>query len=330
MDSEDEDELLHLLEPIPTVDENFIPPASVQDAYDYEREVYDSSLQFSPPKSGHKTGNGVGSNNHSVRQLPGKHPGTDPLPDSAEEDWSFIRPCTGLELGRALSASESPAHLRQPHPRREITEIASSPTRRAISAVGRAHTITTQETATSTWSVLDDSHEYKPLKPFVRSPFTPLVMDRCPVLGLSAQMFLRTCFRIGEMFQQGSKCHTQGLDAVIELFARVNFSSRESGTTKQHFQFLDLWNDRAPYPNGILASYKTTGLAESESRVFLSRQEKKMARVLGRLKRDKKNEAWWLQVINIRETDWEEIRWTKRIVSGDDLAKKVKGNELFA
>jgi hypothetical protein len=43
-----------------------------------------------------------------------------------------------------------------------------------------------------------------------------------------------------------------------------------------------------------------------------------MARCLGRLKRDPRNPAAWLfHIINIRETDWEEIRWTKRIVSGD-------------
>ncbi|KAG9246629.1 hypothetical protein BJ878DRAFT_387015, partial [Calycina marina] len=152
--------------------------------------------------------------------------------------------------------------------------------------------------------------------PFIRPPFPSLVMDRCPINGLCAQSFLRTCFRIGEMYQAGSKCAAQKLDAIIELFARVNFSSREPGTSKQHFQFMDLWHDRAPYPNGILSSYRTSGLAESESRIFLSRDDKKMARVLGRLKRDIKNASWVLHIINIRPTDWEEIRWTKRIITG--------------
>ena len=101
---------------------------------------------------------------------------------------------------------------------------------------------------------------------------------------------------------------------MIELFARVTFSSRETGSTKQHFQFADLWHDRPPYPNGILANYKTTGLAEIESKVFLH-ENGKMARCLGRFKRDAKNSVWVLHIVNIRETDWEEIRWTKEIVS---------------
>jgi hypothetical protein len=126
------------------------------------------------------------------------------------------------------------------------------------------------------------------------------------------------------MFQGGAKCHALGLNAFIELFARVNYSHREPGTTKQHFQFLDLWVDRPPTPNGILASFKTTGLAESESRVFIECHEKKLARVLGRLQKDpkKRDSPWLLDIINIRGTDWEEIRWTRRIVSGDDLVKK--------
>lgn len=184
---------------------------------------------------------------------------------------------------------------------------------------------TTQLSPASVLAVLDDSHEYKPLPPFVRPPYTPSVMDRCPIVGISAQKLLRTCFRIGEMFQVGAKCNALGIDAVIELFARVCFSSREPGTTKQHFQFLDLWSDRAPYPNGILASFKTTGLAESESKVFLTSGEKKIARVLGKLKKDgQKGGPWKLEIINIRETDWEEIRWTCRIVSGNNLVKKER------
>lgn len=137
-----------------------------------------------------------------------------------------------------------------------------------------------------------------------------------------------TCFRIGEMFQVGAKCQALELDPVIELFARVNYSVREPGTTKQHFQFLDMWVDRPPNPNGILASFKTTCLVETESKVFIECNEKKMARVIGRLKKDrnKRDSPWLLDIINIRETDWEEIRWTRRIVSGDDLVKKGKGS----
>jgi hypothetical protein len=321
MDEGEENELLNLADPLSEVKESFIPPVSVQNPYDHDMEVYDSSLQFSPPNSGIK----------SARQSPSKYPGIDHMLDGAEEDWCFIGTNRGIGMAQQPQiVSSLSASLRQPVQRGEIAEIHSpTPARPAKCGASMIHVSDTQAIAVRPWLVIDDSHEYEPLKPFVRPPFPPLITDRCPVLGLSARTFLRTCFRIGEMFQQGTKCNTLGLDAVIELFARVNSSSREPGTTKQHFQFLDLFTERGPNPNATLANYKATGLAESESKVFLCQEEKKLARVLGRLKRDKKYQTWWLEVINIRETDWEEIKWTKRIVSGDGLGEKVKDLILF-
>jgi len=49
---------------------------------------------------------------------------------------------------------------------------------------------------------------------------------------------------------------------------------------------------------------------------LLGADEGTLARCLGRLKRDSKSETgWMLHIANIRMTDWEEIRWTRRIVS---------------
>lgn len=222
-----------------------------------------------------------------------------------EEDWSFVRP-------------------RQPDPFRDIpgrvTDLSNS---RPVSLPKEDCTTTDVREEITTipdltpW-VLDDSHEYEPLRPFVRPAFPSLIPDRSPVVGLSTHPFIRVCFRIGEMYREGSRCNASGTDAIIELFARVGFSSRESGTIKQHFQFLDLWHDHPPIATGILASYKTTALAESESKIFLDGPSGKMARCLGRLKRDARSHTGWLlHIINIRETDWEEIRWTKRIISGE-------------
>jgi hypothetical protein len=125
------------------------------------------------------------------------------------------------------------------------------------------------------------------------------------------------------MFKEGARCASVGQDAVIELFARVKCSSREAGSTKQYFQFADLWHDRPPYPNGLLANYRTTAVAEGESKVFLS-ENGKMARCLGRFTRDWKNHGWQLYIINIRETDWEEIRWTKLIVGHAEVKLEMR------
>ena len=231
-----------------------------------------------------------------------------------ERDRSFIRSEEGVKNPVLESM---PDHFCRPNSLDRLAKLHQAvspfPTSRTVANRDGVQTPGTQMTTDTPWSIIDDSHKYQPMEPFARSHFPCLILDRSPVIGLSAQSYLRTCFRIGEMFNGGVRCSSLGQDVVIELFARVMFSSREAGSTKQHFQFADLWHDRPPYPNGLLTNYKITGLAESESKVFLAEKEK-MARCLGRFKRDLKNSVWVLHLINIRETDWEEIRWTKEIV----------------
>jgi len=131
------------------------------------------------------------------------------------------------------------------------------------------------------------------------------------------------------MLKEGGRNDAQHQGAVIEFFARVTFSSREAGTTKQHFQFADLWHDRPPFPNGVLFNYKTTRLADNESKVFVGAVENTMTRCIGRLKRDPKQEnGWLLHIINIRPTDWEEIKWTKRIVSASRVKSEKPKSKL--
>lgn len=332
VDESDEEELLQLVALKNTAINVplHVPPSSVQHAFGDEGEVYDSSLQFSPPN--HQKSVLGPTNSRSANQSPINFSEMEPL-RGEEEDWSFMSAnyCTENHNVAILDDFSTPSsHLIVPKPPNfkllnyfpRENSVANCPLSgpQSVFVGSKIHTSVTHITDRRS---LDDGHEYAPLEPFVRPPFPSLIIDRCPIDGLSSQCFLRTCFRVGEMYQAGSQCNAEKLDAVIELFARVNFSSREIGTTKQHFQFMDLWHDRGPYPNGILESCKTTRLAENESSVFLSGVDKKMARVLGRLKRDVKKACWFMQIINIRMTDWEEIRWTKRIMTGDDIAKKI-------
>ena len=329
MDDGDEEEMLKLSELGAAVKESFVPPESVQKAFDdlVDGEVYDSSLQFSPPKlhesstSPSKVTRGYNTDKTRISRSPGLL--KDLLPLGEEEDWSFIR---SDEHAEAETMSGPFCHPQSAGTRtaEQCQTLSSTFTRRSApdhARVQNLQTLTTQMTSDTSWSIIDDSHEYEPLNPFARPDFPVLVLDHSPVVGFSGQTYLRTCFRIGEMFKEGARCASLSHDAVIELFARVTFSSREPGSTKQHLQFADLWHDRPPYPNGLLANYKTTELADSESKVFLS-ENGKMARCLGRFKRDVKNSVWVLHIINIRETDWEEIRWTKEIVSHGQVKTK--------
>ncbi|KAH0545210.1 hypothetical protein FGG08_000664 [Glutinoglossum americanum] len=148
-------------------------------------------------------------------------------------------------------------------------------------------------------------------KPFVRPAFPERVQDRSPIVGLSNKTFLRTCFRIGEAICAGSHAGRWGQDAVIELYARVVFSSR--GDWKQHFQFADLFHDRPPFLNGTYEVFHGVELWERDSGRFLTEEGKgKMCRCLGRMRRD--GHGWKLVVLNIWEATWDDVVWVKGIV----------------
>ncbi|RAL67323.1 hypothetical protein DID88_008083 [Monilinia fructigena] len=307
IDAELEEEMFRLAEANRSQDvvESFVPPSSVRlpsDGNDTDREVYDNTLQFSSPTSRESNTSGIARVQSTDLYSPSKPPST-----NEEVDWGFI-------ISTAMVSTED--QIRKP------SEMHNSPVKSAPPVK------LNQTTPTIIRDWLDDSHEYLSLVPFARPKFPSLVQDRCPVNGFSAQTILRVCFRIGEMLKEGGRCNALGQDAIIELYARVNFSSRESGTTKQHFQFSDLFHDRPPFAKGILSNFKATGLAESESKVFIESNETLMARCLGRVKKDVKNGAWLLHIINIRVTDWEELRWTKKIICGENKENAKGSNKL--
>ncbi|RDL37002.1 uncharacterized protein BP5553_04435 [Venustampulla echinocandica] len=314
IDAEEEEEMLKLLDPPAGVVQNFQAPVSfqqlIEDDSDY-KDVYGSSLRFPSPLNSRELdiSSTRATNNHTTNDS------SDPSPP-AVENWTILcgsgsargggnSTCAflGIERGRSSMLMPPPQHKMPGY--------------------------TVAAAATATWdtssAIPDDAHEYEPLRPFVRLDLPLLVQDRCPIVGVSAQCFLRVCFRIGEMFRESARCYARSQDAVIELFARVTFSSHDAHTTEQHFQFADFWSNNTPFPTGILMNYKSTGLVESESRVFVGAEKEKMARCLGRLRRDQKSATGWvLNIANIRETEWEEIRWTKRIVGAGHVKSEAR------
>ncbi|TEY52529.1 hypothetical protein BOTCAL_0256g00050 [Botryotinia calthae] len=278
--------------------ESFEPPPSLtlpRDGDDTDREVYDDALQFSSPTPRESFSDGTALAKPTDESSPSKPPAT-----QEDADWRYI-------TSTAFKSVKAPAI--------QSSEVLVKPLKNIPLEKLPTLVQSIQTNMPKIW--LDDSHEYQPLPPFARPKFPQLVQDRCPINGLSSQTILRVCFRIGEMLREGGRCNALGQDAIIELFARVNFSSREPGTSKQHFQFTDLFHDRPPFAKGILANFRTTGLAESESKIFIESSESLMARCMGRVKKDMRTGSWLLHIMNVRVTDWEEIRWTKRIVCGE-------------
>lgn len=148
-------------------------------------------------------------------------------------------------------------------------------------------------------------------KPIARAPFPNAVRDRSPIIGLSPNTLLRTCFRIGEAINQAHQSSKSGKHIVFELYARILESERVE--TKQLFTFCDLFHGKRPY---IKASYegvlwKSVQLFDYDSKRLL--QQGRICRCMGTMKRDGKE--WVMSVMNIWEATWDDIKWVEGIVN---------------
>ncbi len=156
--------------------------------------------------------------------------------------------------------------------------------------------------------------------PFIRPPFPKAVRDRSPILGLNNRTVLRTCFRIGEALNAAAVASRTNIDAIIELYARVVTSSRESkGAHKQLFQFGDLFTDKPPYLVATYALWKGVELWDCDSKGLVGEQgREKMVRALGRIKRKEpvqgRRPEVEMVVLSIWEVDWEDVGMAKGVV----------------
>ena len=64
----------------------------------------------------------------------------------------------------------------------------------------------------------------QPRAPIQRSLFPRAVSSHSPVVGLTSQTFLRTCFRIGEALNTGCNAVRNNRHEILELFCRVSAS----------------------------------------------------------------------------------------------------------
>ncbi|KAJ4299278.1 hypothetical protein N0V90_004522 [Kalmusia sp. IMI 367209] len=154
-------------------------------------------------------------------------------------------------------------------------------------------------------------NKYTDRKPIVRSSFPTPVRGRSPIIGLSSNGLLRTCFRIGEAINQSCYATKHGQSFIFELYARVLSTERDAA--KQHFVFSDLFHDRPPHLKGEYdaAIWKQVELFNYDSGRFLSKA--RMCRCIGKIKRDR-NKEWVMVVLNIWEATWEDIDWVEGII----------------
>lgn len=148
-------------------------------------------------------------------------------------------------------------------------------------------------------------------KPITRPHFPVAVRDRSPIIGLSSKTVLRTCFRIGEVINQAHQAIKSGKHITFELYARILESER--GDSKQYFTFCDLFHAKPPHLkaeyNGAL--WKSVQLFNYDSKRLL--RQGRIARCVGTMKREDKQ--WVMNVVNIWEATWEDIKWVEGIVN---------------
>jgi hypothetical protein len=147
-------------------------------------------------------------------------------------------------------------------------------------------------------------------KPIVRSPFPTVVRDRSPIIGLSADTLLRTCFRIGEAINQAHQSVKSGKPIVFELYARTLDSDQDD--TKRYYTFCDLFHGKPPYIEAVYEGvlWKSVQLFAYDSKRLL--QQGRICRCMGTMKRDGKE--WQMDIMNIWEATWEDIKWAEGIV----------------
>lgn len=152
--------------------------------------------------------------------------------------------------------------------------------------------------------------------PFTRPAFPKPIRDRSPILGLTNRAVLRTCFRIGEALNAAAVASRANTDAVIELYARIIHSERETDKGfKQFFQFGDLFTEKPPYLSATYSLWKGVGLWDMDSKVLLGEEGRgKMARALGRIKKREQEGGCEMVVLSIWEVDWEDVGIAKGII----------------
>ncbi|KAI1419651.1 hypothetical protein F5Y12DRAFT_776738 [Xylaria sp. FL1777] len=299
-DIADQDIVQLLTYSLGSINENHIPPSSVQ-GWDHESQSaaeYDPTLKCSPAEPQKAYPNAAGIEHLLETQQ------TDSSEDLLDEDvdWNVV-------LANANAFQETSSNGSRPEI--EVCKCVNMDTyAKRPSSIGHY------------------TNEAGSLAAFTRPPFPTKVRDRPLVPGMSSDTLLRTCFRIGAMISQTVWCFNHQQDVVFELYARVTYSSRETLCRKQHFQFVDLFKDQQPYPAATLTNWRIDSQLDKDSLAFLeTRSGPRLCWCMCKPIKDSKAViGWTYTVLKIKEINWEQIYWAKRIICGDSEVNHHQNN----
>lgn len=148
--------------------------------------------------------------------------------------------------------------------------------------------------------------------PIVRSQSRTPALDRSPVVGLTSDEIIRTCFRIGEALNSGCNAARINRSLVVELYARVVCSHREG--SRQHFVFADLFHNHPPYLTGSYEHWKGVELWDYDCATFLGSSGRgRLCRCVARMRRE--GQTWSLFIMSIWEATWDDINHVHGIIA---------------
>ncbi|KAK8084964.1 hypothetical protein PG997_006235 [Apiospora hydei] len=287
IDSENENDMLQLLDSTEACIETHIPPSSVLNRWGRDSrsaDVYDQNLQHSPPQPPASLGDETEQDHKDI--------GEDNFLDE-EVDWDAV-----YAISATIPKDTSLARYQEEE--EPIAEVEVPIGEQQMPCDG-------------------SEDRLEPLEPFVRSRFPGKVHDRSVLQVLSSEVVLRTCFRTGELIEQAAHCYNHHQEVVFELYAKVNYSNREGLGRKQYFLLEDLFEDLEPHLFGTLSQWKPGTLKDRQSQAFTEITSHRLCRCMCKAKRDSKVEIGWvLDILDMRESDWDQIQHAKMIVGEDN------------
>lgn len=163
-----------------------------------------------------------------------------------------------------------------------------------------------------------DLTQKRQLSPFRKHSFPGKVRDRPSALGFSSRALLRVCFRVKELVHATFRCHSRDQELIIEIYARVTYSSRDPLVKRQCFQFRDLSKDKQSFPSGTLSGWRPGSLVDRQSLRLMGNRTPQLCWILSKTRLDSKGFVGLaLDVINVRETNWDQIRLAKATTCGE-------------
>lgn len=244
----------------------------------------------------------------------------------------------------AMTPVRADQGIRQGSPCSASSMVLSTPTRRntlstqltvTTIAINQSEDLSMPQEPNSAATLRPDRELYSPLTPFVRSSFAKPLSKNSVLPSATPEIRMLTCFRTPAMLKALSSASSSTMRLFLEAYCLVNASTRQDCI--QYFVFTDLFfPNTCPTLNGTYEGWQGSELWEHDTGVFLTdgiQSSPRICRAIvtslqgnkghkGMAAQGKgsieRGQSMDVQVLNIWEANWEDIRFARGIVEGQD------------